>query len=72
LQKLLDGVTAFSVALTEKDAKFEDVAQKANRPVVETPEFPQSKPPKELNESTAAAQAAFSPTLTMRSRSATS
>jgi peptidyl-prolyl cis-trans isomerase D len=65
LQGLLNQVNDFAVALTEKDAKFEEVAQKANRPVAETPEFPVSKPPKELNESRAAAQAAFNPKLTL-------
>ena len=65
LQSLLNQTNDFAVAMTENGAKFEDEAQKLNRPVTETPEFPQSKPPKELNESSAAAQAAFNPKVTL-------
>jgi peptidyl-prolyl cis-trans isomerase D len=65
LQRLMEQATEFSAGTAEKGAKLEDLAQKAGRPVVETPEFPMSKPPKELNESFAAAEAAFDPALTL-------
>jgi len=64
LERLVNQAREFSEA-TAGDAKFDDIAKTMNKPVAETPEFAMSKPPKELNESTAAAQAAFSPTLTL-------
>jgi peptidyl-prolyl cis-trans isomerase D len=59
LQKLVDQASDFAVAMTAKDAKFEEAAQKAGAAVAETPEFALNDPPKELNESAEAAQAAF-------------
>jgi peptidylprolyl isomerase len=64
LQKLADRASDFAVAMTAKEAKFEDVALKAETPVAETPEFAATEPPKELNESQEAVQATFA-TLTM-------
>lgn len=64
LERLVNLAREFSEA-TVGDAKFEEIAKKMNKPVSETPEFTQSKPPKELNESSKAAQAAFSPMLTL-------
>ncbi len=65
LQRLMDSASEFLAGTAEKDAKLEELAQKTGRTVVETPEFPRSNPPKELNESRAAAQAAFKPEVTL-------
>lgn len=59
LQKLVDRASEFTVAMTEKDAKFDEVAKKLGITVAETPEFDAGDPPKELDESHEAAQAAF-------------
>ena len=59
MQKLADAASDFAIAMTAKDAKLEDVAAKAGVPVVETPEFERSAPPKEIGGTEAAAEAAF-------------
>ena len=59
LQKLVDQAGEFAVAMTAKDAKFDEVAQKSGATIAETPEFALNDPPKELNESEDAAKAAF-------------
>lgn len=59
LQKLADRASEFIVAMAAKDAKLEEVAQKSQVTVAETPEFTLNDPPKELNESEEAAQMAF-------------
>ena len=59
LQKLADAANDFAIAMTAKDAKLEEVAAKAGAPVVETPEFELSAPPKEIDGSAAVAEAAF-------------
>jgi hypothetical protein len=59
LQKLADQASEFSVAMTEKDAKFDEVAAKAQVKVEETPDFEITASPKELGSSSAVAQAAF-------------
>jgi peptidyl-prolyl cis-trans isomerase D len=58
-QKLLDKASEFTVAMTAKDAKFEDVAKKFGVEVKETPDFPQTKPPAELGQSREVAAAVF-------------
>jgi hypothetical protein len=59
LQKLLDQSSEFSIAMTEKDASFDAVAQKLGVEVKETPEFPLSAPPEAIGRSFAAASALF-------------
>ena len=59
MQKLADVANDFAVAMTAKDAKLEDLAAKAGVPVVETPEFEESAPPKEIGGAPEAAEAAF-------------
>ena len=59
LQKLADQASEFSLAMTEKDAKFDEVATKAQVKAEETPEFEITAAPKELGSSSAVAQAAF-------------
>ena len=59
LQKLADAAGEFAVAMTEKDAKLDDVAAKAGVPVVETAEFEATAPPKEIGASDEVAEAAF-------------
>ena len=59
MQKLADAASDFAVAMTAKDAKLEDLAAKAGVPVVETPEFEESAPPKEIGAAPEAAEAAF-------------
>ena len=59
LQKLADQASEFSVAMTEKDAKLDEVAGKTQVKVEETPDFEITAPPKELGGSSAVAQATF-------------
>ena len=59
LQKLVDRASEFTIAITEKDAKFDEVAQKSGVTVVETPEFDAEDAPKELGEAAEVAQVAF-------------
>lgn len=49
----------FSVAMTEKDAKFDEQAAKAGVKVEETKDFPRKDPPAELGNSPQAAATAF-------------
>ena len=49
----------FTVAMTDKDAKFEEVATKVGVTVQETPEFSLVKPPAQLDASSEIAMAAF-------------
>jgi len=49
----------FSVAMTDKNAKFEDAAAKIGAKVQETPDFPATAAPANLGESREAAAAAF-------------
>jgi peptidyl-prolyl cis-trans isomerase D len=58
-QKLLDKANEFTVAMTEKDAKFDEVAKKFGVEVKETPEFSQTNPPAELEQSREVAAAVF-------------
>ncbi len=58
-EKLSEKAQEFMVAMTDKDAKFEDVAARLGAKVQETPAFPQSEPPAELDKSPKAAAAAF-------------
>jgi peptidyl-prolyl cis-trans isomerase D len=59
LAKLGDQAQEFALGLTEKDAKFEDVAKKSGVTPGETPEFTALTPPAELGNSREAATAAF-------------
>ena len=59
LSKLGDQAQEFALALTEKDAKFEDVAKKFGVTQKETPEFTALTPPEELGNSREAAAATF-------------
>lgn len=59
LQKLVDKASEFTIAMTEKDAKLEEVAKKFGVTVAETPEFSRGAPPAELGNSSAATAAAF-------------
>jgi peptidyl-prolyl cis-trans isomerase D len=59
-QKLLDKANEFAVAMTEKDAKFDEVAKKFGLEVKETPEFSQANPPAELGQSREVAAEVFS------------
>jgi peptidyl-prolyl cis-trans isomerase D len=59
LAKLGDQAQEFALALTEKDAKFEDVAKKFGATPGETPEFTALTPPAEMGNSREAATAAF-------------
>jgi hypothetical protein len=58
-EKLSEQAQAFMVAMTEKGAKFEDVAAKLGVKVQETPAFSRNDPPAELGHSPQAAAAAF-------------
>jgi peptidyl-prolyl cis-trans isomerase D len=58
-EKLSEKAQEFMLAMTEKNAKFEDVAAKLGAKVQESPAFSQSEPPAELDKSPKAAQAAF-------------
>lgn len=49
----------FSVAMTDKNAKFDEVAAKYNEKVQESPEFPASKPPEALESSSEIGAAAY-------------
>jgi hypothetical protein len=59
LSQLSEKAQEASVAMTEKDAKLEDVAAKLGGEVKQTPAFAQNDPPVELGDSEEAAQAAF-------------
>ncbi len=59
LSKLGDQAQEFALALTEKDAKFEDVATKWGATPKETPEFTALTAPEELGNSQEAVAAAF-------------
>lgn len=59
MQKLADEAEQFALAMTEKDAKFEEVAQKLGTAVKESPAFPQTGPPEELSRSNEVAQTTF-------------
>ncbi|MHA3771756.1 SurA N-terminal domain-containing protein [Verrucomicrobiota bacterium sgz303538] len=59
LQKLSDRAGEFAVAMTEKNAKFEDVAAKFNVPVQQSPEFTVEDAPQEFGQSEQVVGAAF-------------
>jgi len=59
LQKLEKQAEDFTIAMTEKDAKFDEVAAKAGAKVLETPAYSQAKPPAELKDMPEVAAAAF-------------
>jgi hypothetical protein len=59
LSDLQKKAEAFAVAMTDKDAKFDEAAGKAGAPVLETPEFTMAKPPQALDSSEEIAAAAF-------------
>lgn len=59
LQTLVNKASDIAVAMTEKDAKIDEVAKKNGLTVGETPEFSRGAPPKELGGSSAATAAAF-------------
>jgi peptidyl-prolyl cis-trans isomerase D len=59
-QKLLDKANEFAVAMTQKDAKLDEVAKKMGVEIKETAEFAQSTPPAELGQSPEVAEAVFS------------
>jgi peptidyl-prolyl cis-trans isomerase D len=59
LQKLQKMAEDFSIAMTEKDAKFDDVAAKFGAKVQETPDYSQAKPPAEFEKIPEVAAAAF-------------
>ncbi|MGB8166308.1 MAG: SurA N-terminal domain-containing protein [Chthoniobacteraceae bacterium] len=63
-EKLSEKAQEFMVAMTDKSAKFEDVAAKLGAKVQETPAFSQDEPPAELEKSPKAAAAAFKLTKT--------
>ena len=58
-EKLSEKAQEFMVAMTDKNAKFEEVAAKLGAKVQETPAFAQDEPPAELEKSPKAAAAAF-------------
>jgi peptidyl-prolyl cis-trans isomerase D len=59
MQKLADRAQEFAVAMAEPDAKFDEVAAKAEITPAETPEFSPQEPPQELGGSREIARAAF-------------
>lgn len=59
LSKLQKQAEDFTVAMTDKDAKFDEVAAKAKTQVQETPEFAIGKPPAALDSSEEIASAVF-------------
>jgi peptidyl-prolyl cis-trans isomerase D len=59
LQKAMEHASDFAIALTEKDAKLEDVAAKSGVKLIDTPAFSRGAPPKELGQSSKATAAAF-------------
>lgn len=59
MQKLADQASELAVAMTAKDAKFEEAATKLGATVAESPAFSQDQPPAELDSSEAVAAAAF-------------
>ena len=59
MEKLADQASELSVAMTEKDAKLEAVAQKFNAEVKETAPFSVNEPPAELGKSDEVARVAF-------------
>lgn len=58
-QKLMEKANEFAVAMTEKDAKFDEVAKKFGTEVKETAEFSQANPPADLAQAREVVQAAF-------------
>lgn len=58
-EKLSEKAQEFMVAMTEKGAKFEDVAARLGAKVQESPAFSQEAPPAELEKSPKVAAAAF-------------
>lgn len=58
-EKLSEKAQEFMVAMTEKGAKFEDVAAKLGAKVQESPAFSEEEPPAELEKSPKVASAAF-------------
>ena len=63
LGKLSKEAEDFAIAMTEKDAKFEDVAAKFGAKVQETADFGRGTPPAELGGSAEAAMSAFKLTM---------
>ncbi|MEO8352806.1 MAG: peptidyl-prolyl cis-trans isomerase [Chthoniobacteraceae bacterium] len=59
MQQLVDQASDFAVALTEKDAKLDGVAEKFGKTVAESPEFTLTNPPEDLDKSSTVATAAF-------------
>lgn len=59
MQKLADKAEQFVVAMTEKEAKFEEVAKKLGAEVKETPPFSMHEPPEVVGKSAEVAQATF-------------
>lgn len=57
--KLSEKAQEFMVAMTEPNAKFEDVAAKLGATIKESSAFSEQEPPKELDQSAKAAEAAF-------------
>ncbi len=58
-EKLSEKAQAFMVSMTEKGAKFEEVAAKLGAEVKDAPAFPEGEPPSELEKSPKVAAAAF-------------
>jgi peptidyl-prolyl cis-trans isomerase D len=58
-QKLMEKANEFAIAMTEKDAKFDEVAKKVGVEVKETAEFSPSNPPPELAQARPVVQAVF-------------
>jgi peptidyl-prolyl cis-trans isomerase D len=63
-EKLSEKAQEFMVAMTEKGAKFDDVAAKLGAKVQESPAFSEEEPPAELDKSPKVAEAAFKLTKT--------
>jgi parvulin-like peptidyl-prolyl isomerase len=59
MQKLADVANEVAVAMTEKDAKLEEVAKKFGVEVKEAPPFPLDAPPEELDKSDEVARTTF-------------
>jgi peptidyl-prolyl cis-trans isomerase D len=59
MQNLADKAEQFTVAMTEKDAKFEEVAKKAGVEVKESAPFAMQEPPEELGKSEHVAETTF-------------
>ena len=59
LAKLQKQAEEFAIAMTDKDAKFDEVAAKFGAKVEETQEFPRNTPPPQLGDSQEATMVAF-------------